>query len=757
MGRILSFTVLTGAYFFGIASAKEPGASAHAHTTPEWVTRSDQNAKLLLEVDARFYPASAASLGISDLDEQTIDLKPKFEERHGESTKQAIIELEKRLEQEKDNSVRQDLDILIKGARSEIRRREIRKKHFIQFYDANEIAYWGIEALLDDQVPLERRMKALVHRRKYAGMEPGYEPLTKLCEDRMRERLNVPGVLGPFKGWVERNLSNSDTHASAIAKLFDKYHIAGYEPTYRTLRAQLAKFNEFVRRKILPRTRTDYRMPPEVYAYTLERVGVDMPPEQLAVLAHASFDEIQNEMMALAPRVAKEKGIQATDYRDVIRALKKEQWEGPEILANYEKRMAEIEDIIKQARLVSLPSRPVKIKLAREAESAHIPGPNLVPPPRINNTGETGVFVLPLRVPAPAGAKPDTTERLDDYTFAAISWTLAAHEGRPGHDLQFDAMLEKGVSLARSEFASNSVNIEGWALYSEAILQPYMPLDGQLVSLQQRLMRAARAFLDPELQAGKITTEEAKKLLMEDVVLSETLANQEVDRYTFRQPGQATSYFYGYTRLMRLRADTEEAMGSQFDQLKFHDFILSLGTLPPDLLREAVIEHFVPQSTPADTPFLQGLDVSINGSVPLHFGLDTGGAADFFIIPEKAQQLGLPVTGHRMIHTSDRQADGAGDWADIVRATTLGVAGHTFAEPEGVVLRNSRHGSRADADGTPGITLFRDVLLTLDYSHDRLMISDGALPLPNGRDIIPYTTNPNTAFRPLRVSPTVKI
>lgn len=75
-------------------------------------------------------------------------------------------------------------------------------------------------------------------------------------------------------------------------------------------------------------------------------------------------------------------------------------------------------------------------------------------------------------------------------------------------------------------------------MYSEAILKPYMPLDGQLICLQQRLMRAARAFLDPDLQAGKITPEQAKRLLVEDVVLSETLANQEVDRYTFRSPGQ---------------------------------------------------------------------------------------------------------------------------------------------------------------------------------------------------------------------------
>ena len=596
MARKFAANALIAVCLFGAVSAQEPvGSPLTSRNTPEWVTRSDKNTNLLLEVNALFYPEGAGALGIPGLDEEIIDLKPQFEERHGEATKQAITELEKRLEQEKDDSVRQDLEILINSARNDIRGREIRKKYFIPFCDANEITYWGIEALLDDQVPQEKRVRALVRLRKYAGMEPGYEPLPKLCEDRMRERLTVPGLLGPFKGLVERNLSNSDTYASAIAKLFDKYRIPGYEPAYTKLREQLTQFDAFVRRELLPRTRTDFRMPPEVYAYTLERVGVEMPPEQLAALARASFDEIQSELMALAPRVAREKGIHATDYRDVIRTLKKEQWEGPEILPNYERCIGAIEGIIREARLVTLPARPMKIKLASEAESADTPGPYHVAPKRINNTGEVGVFVLPLRVPAPASAKPGTTERLDDYTFSAISWTLAAHEGRPGHDLQFDAMVEKGVSLARSEFAMNSVNVEGWGLYAEAILKPYMPLDGQLMSLQQRLMRAARAFLDPELQAGKITPEQAKKLLMADVVLSETLANKELERYTFNNPGQATSYFYGYTRLMRLRADTEKAMGPAFDQQKFHDFILSQGALSPALLHKAVFEHFVPR------------------------------------------------------------------------------------------------------------------------------------------------------------------
>jgi uncharacterized protein (DUF885 family) len=79
----------------------------------------------------------------------------------------------------------------------------------------------------------------------------------------------------------------------------------------------------------------------------------------------------------------------------------------------------------------------------------------------------------------------------------------------------------------------NSVNVEGWGLYAEAEMKPYFPLEGQLGGLQGRLVRAARAILDPGLQMGTITREEATRLLREDVVLSEAMAMQEVERYTF--------------------------------------------------------------------------------------------------------------------------------------------------------------------------------------------------------------------------------
>src|ERR1700690_1183700 len=203
----------------------------------------------------------------------------------------------------------------------------------------------------------------------------------------------------------------------------------------------------------------------------------------------------------------------------------------------------------------------------------------MVPPPFLHNTGEKGEFVLPLNIPA--GPGQTSAEQYDDFTFDAAAWTLAAHEARPGHELQYDSMLEHGVSLARVRYAFNSTNVEGWGLYSEYLIRPYMPAEGQLVSLDLRLLRAARAFLDPELQAGKIQPEDAYRVLQTDVVLSHAFATEEVERFTCRSPGQANSYFYGYTRLLELRHDTEKALVKRFDQQNFHDFILAQGLLPP--------------------------------------------------------------------------------------------------------------------------------------------------------------------------------
>ena len=72
------------------------------------------------------------------------------------------------------------------------------------------------------------------------------------------------------------------------------------------------------------------------------------------------------------------------------------------------------------------------------------------------------------------------------------------------------------------------------------------------------------------------------------------MERQELYRYTFNAPGQAGSYFYGYTRILELRMQTELALGKRFDRKAFNNFLLDQGLLPPDQLAKAVNETFIP-------------------------------------------------------------------------------------------------------------------------------------------------------------------
>ena len=302
-----------------------------------------------------------------------------------------------------------------------------------------------------------------------------------------------------------------------------------------------------------------------------------------------AYSQIREELAALCALVADKRGFKSAAYIDVQRELKKEGLPKDKLIQSYRERLAEIETIVRDRQLATLPARDVVIRLGSEAESAAVPAPHIDLPPLVGNTGQRAAFVIPASNP-----NSRSTEEFNDFSFDAVTWTLIAHEARPGHELQISRMLEQGVSTARAVFAFNSANVEGWALYAEAFMKQYFPLEGQIGVLQLRLMRSARAFLDPMLNLGLIEPEAAKRLLKTEVGLSEPMAKQEVDRYTFNSPGQATAYFYGYQKLEATRARAEIALGARFDQLSFHDFILNQGLLPLRLLDKAVMDDYVP-------------------------------------------------------------------------------------------------------------------------------------------------------------------
>ena len=590
---IRRMTLLTGPALaaliaFSPAKAQTP-ASIQQPKQPDWVKQSDQHSRLMVELMARITPEAASEFGVEAYDQQISDLSPGFVERQLEASRKVQSELRKRLEVEKDPRVKQDLEILIKAAANLIHGTELAEKLEVPYFSLPQLMFQSFHGLLDEQVSATRRPSSLVRLRKYTGLEPGTKPIIEHATALIRERLKDQKLLPPIRSKVEKDLAQSAFFVAGIGKLFETYQIKGYEEPYSRLKEQLAAWDQFVKTEVLPRARQDFRMPPELYAFQLEQIGIDIPPEQLAAKAHKAFAEIQAQLQSVAARVAKEQNLPSSDYRDVIRALKKRALVGDAILAHYQKRLKEIEEIIRAEKILTLPDRPAKIRLATEAESAATPAPNMQPPRLLGNTGEIGQFVLPLNVPDSSGKM----KKFDDFNFEAASWTLTAHEARPGHELQFASLIEQGVSQARGLFAFNSTNVEGWGLYSEWLIEPFEPAEGHLICLQHRLMRAARAFLDIELQTGKMTREQALAVLKNDVVLSDPMANQEVERYTFWAPGQANAYFYGYTRLRELRSEVESAMGSRFNQQAFHDFILTQGMLPPHLLRQAVLDHFL--------------------------------------------------------------------------------------------------------------------------------------------------------------------
>ncbi|HXJ16109.1 MAG TPA: DUF885 domain-containing protein [Candidatus Polarisedimenticolia bacterium] len=567
-------------------------ASAQAPQGNSWIAVSNGYTNMLLSIAMKHQPVLGSRQGLSQYDPliQQPTLADEDEER--QETAQVLARLKSALANEKQPEVSQDLQIMIRKVELGFKLDDFARAHEVPFLNASAIVFEGVRTLLDEQTPSQRRLAAVSRLRKYAGLEPGYKPIADILKQRVMQQMAKPGMTYPTRVEIETELGRNSSYLDGIATLLSKYQLKGWQEPYEKLKNQLLDYDRWTKANVLPKARANFRLPPEEYALRLEDYGIDIPPDQVAAMAHQAFSDLQAEMKPIAAQIARQRHLPSNDYRDVIRELKKQQLVGDAILPFYQNRLRQIEKIIVEHHIVTLPDRPAGIRIATAAETAQEPAPHMVPPPFLHNTGQKGEFVLPLNIPPAPGQS--SAQRYDDFTFDAAAWTLTAHEARPGHELQFDSMLEHGVSLARVLYAFNSTNVEGWGLYAESLIEPYMPLDGQLVSLDYRLLRAARAFLDPELQSGKVTPEDAYRVLENDVVQSHAFAEEEVERYTYRAPGQATSYFYGYTKLIALRKDVKRALGPKFDEKKFHDFILAQGLLPPDLLRKAVMREFVP-------------------------------------------------------------------------------------------------------------------------------------------------------------------
>jgi len=173
--------------------------------------------------------------------------------------------------------------------------------------------------------------------------------------------------------------------------------------------------------------------------------------------------------------------------------------------------------------------------------------------------------------------------------------TLAFHEAAPGHLFEGALTLEAGeLPLYRRAWFFSGFG-EGWALYSEQVADELGMYDdnptGRIGYLLSYLFRAARMVVDTGLHVRGWTRERAREYLIENSSETRSSAQIEVDRYIV-MPGQATAYKIGHSTFTKLRAEAERRPG--FDVRAFHDFILSGGNLPLDVLERRVRARFLP-------------------------------------------------------------------------------------------------------------------------------------------------------------------
>ena len=161
----------------------------------------------------------------------------------------------------------------------------------------------------------------------------------------------------------------------------------------------------------------------------------------------------------------------------------------------------------------------------------------------------------------------------------------SAHEGYPGHHLQF-AVQNRHPSRIR-RLCSHAIFYEGWTMWCEKLAVEKRWVAGSHARLQQlhdALWRAYRIVIDCGLHSGKLTHASAARMLVEGVGFTPARARADVNWYT-SQPTVPMSYLLGRLELERLKGRLVDRDGWTLRQ--FHDWILSHGAVPWAWIGEA--------------------------------------------------------------------------------------------------------------------------------------------------------------------------
>lgn len=325
---------------------------------------------------------------------------------------------------------------------------------------------------------------------------------------------------------------------------------------------------------LAPEAETDFSLGRENFATLLEtRHMIHDSPEDLVayaerVLAHAKAQR------------AGSPGIRPDVAADTARAYL---LTNDDITAHLYAEIESARVFVIRNDLVTLPGEgTIEISQTPAFLRGLVPGYAYEPPGPFDDV-QRGVLYVPLPTHMDPQTKLLYRQAMDRRRFRGP----VVHEAFPGHHLQI-VTANRHPSLIR-RLQDNCFMMEGWALYCEELMatQGYSGPEGMTRALEGIIFRAARVIVDIRLQTRDFSLDEAADFMVNQTGADRHYVEKEVRRYAV-QPTQAMSYLIGKRDILTLKDEVRSIMGDSFTLKRFHDNLLSCGSLPPYLLRTCV-------------------------------------------------------------------------------------------------------------------------------------------------------------------------
>jgi len=345
----------------------------------------------------------------------------------------------------------------------------------------------------------------------------------------------------------------------------------------------LEDYQAFLTKEVLPRSDGDFRLGRARFETKL-RFELDdaVSTDTLAAGARALLDKTQEEMgdtaRELWPELMKGEPLPAMTspaernaaVRKVLDKLAADHPDNTTILAEASAWLDKATAFVREHDLVRLPTEPCKvIEMPEYRRGVSVAYCDASGP--LEKKQETFYAIAPTPKDWPQ-KRADSFYR--EYNRSMLA-ELTVHEAMPGHFLQLMHNNEFPSKL-RAVFASGSF-VEGWAVYTEWLMAKYGFGGPRVRMMRQKMVLrlAANALIDHGIHAGTMDEKEALDLMMKETFQEEGEAVGKWKRARLSS-AQLTTYYYGFTEMMKLRAAHEKDAG--FTERGYHEKLIGSGS-----------------------------------------------------------------------------------------------------------------------------------------------------------------------------------